>query len=74
VSVIGEAPLQPVPQEVAAARGDVAAMAYLGQAYDTGLNLGTARTQSYSQVPPPPLLTSSPPHLLTASPLHLLIS
>jgi len=35
--------------EVAAARGDVAAMAYLGQAYDTGLNLGTARTQSYSQ-------------------------
>ena len=36
--------------ETSARLGDSASMAYLAEAFDTGLNLGSDRDQSYSQV------------------------
>ena len=36
--------------ETSARLGDAASMAYLAEAFDTGLNLGSDREQSYSQV------------------------
>ena len=36
--------------ETSARLGDSASMAYLAEAFDTGLNLGSGRDQSYSQV------------------------